>query len=70
MAELGLPLFLIAGISFPLQFQRICSIMLIPAISQWQEAYCSYKSQNWFPAGNVGKRSAMNVNRLSAISSL
>jgi hypothetical protein len=45
-------------------------MMLIPAISQWQEVYCSYKSRNWFPAGNAGKRSAMNVNRLSAISSL
>ncbi len=32
--------------------------MPISAISPWQEAYCCFKSQNWFPAGNVEKLSA------------
>jgi hypothetical protein len=35
--------------------------MPISAISQWPEAYCRKKLQNWFPAG---KLSDSNVNGL------
>jgi hypothetical protein len=58
-----------AGISLP-QIRRISSRTPISAISQLREAYCRYKSQTWFPVGNVGKLSLMDLNRLSAISSL
>jgi hypothetical protein len=43
---------LIAGISFPLQFERTSSGIPISAISQWREVHCRYKTQNQFPAGN------------------
>jgi hypothetical protein len=39
-------------------------------ISQKREAYCRYKLKKWFPAGNAGKLSAMNMKGLPAISSL
>jgi hypothetical protein len=42
--------------------------MPISATSQWLEAYCC--TQQRFPAGNVEKLSAMNVNWLSAVSSV
>ncbi len=45
----------IAGISLPLQLKRFSSDMPIFAITQQREAYCCYKSQNRFPAGNAGK---------------
>jgi hypothetical protein len=44
--------------------------MPISAISQQQEAFGCYKLKNRFPAGNVGKLSAMNMKGLPAISSL
>jgi hypothetical protein len=61
-----------AGISLPLQFKRISggSQFLLSAISQLREASCRYKSQNRFPAGNVGKLSLIDLNGLSAITSL
>jgi hypothetical protein len=58
----------IAGISLPLQIKQIISGTPISAISQLQEAYCCYKSQNRFPAGNAGKLSAVDLNGLSTIS--
>jgi hypothetical protein len=61
---------LIAGIGFALQFEQISGGVPISNISQWWEAYCRYKSQNRFPAGNAEKLSAINVNGPSAISSL
>jgi hypothetical protein len=61
---------LIAGMSFPLQFEQISSGMPISAISQWRETYCRHKSQKRFTAGNAGKLSDKNVNWLSAISFL
>jgi hypothetical protein len=60
----------IAGISLPLQIEQIISGTPISAFSQQREAYCRYKSQNWFPAGNAGKLSAMDLNGLSVISYL
>jgi hypothetical protein len=53
-----------------MKIKRIISGTPISAISQKREAYCCYKSQNLFPAGNAGKLSAMDLNRLSAISYL
>jgi hypothetical protein len=44
----------------------VCQFSLQPIA----EAYWRYKSQNWFPAENAGKLSAMNVNELSTINSL
>jgi uncharacterized protein (DUF3820 family) len=44
--------------------------MPISAVSQLREAYCCYKSQKQFPAGNAGKLSAMKVNGLYTISFL
>jgi hypothetical protein len=44
--------------------------MQISAISNQRETCYSYKLQNQFPAGNAGNFSAVNVNGLSAISSL
>jgi hypothetical protein len=61
---------LTAGISLLLQPKQISSGTSISAISQLREAYCCYKSQNWFLAGNAGKLSFMDLNALSAISSL
>jgi hypothetical protein len=58
---------LIAGISLPLQIKRIISDAPISAISQQRKAYCRYKSQNRFPAGNAEKLSAMDLKRLSVI---
>jgi hypothetical protein len=60
----------IAGISLPLQIKRIISGTPISAISQLLEAYCCNKSQNRLPAGNAGKLSAIDLNRLSTISYL
>jgi hypothetical protein len=31
---------LIVGLSFPLQFKQIGSMVPMSAVSQWQEAYC------------------------------
>jgi hypothetical protein len=60
-----------AGISLPLQVKHISSCVPISDISQYWEAYFRYKSQNpWFPVENAGKLSAMNLNGLSAISTL
>jgi hypothetical protein len=59
----------IAGISLPLQIKQIDSGTPLSAISQWREAYCRYKSQNRFPAGNAGKLSALDLNGLSVICS-
>jgi hypothetical protein len=52
------------GISFLLKFEQIGSSMPISTISQWREAYSSYKSLNQFPVEYAGKLSAMNVNML------
>jgi hypothetical protein len=59
-----------AGINQPLQIKRISSGTPISAISQLREAYCCYKSQNQFQAGNAVKLSLMDLSGLSTISSL
>ncbi len=50
---------LIAGMSFPLQFEQVSSGMPISVIRYWREAYCHHK--NRFPAANAGKLSDKNV---------
>jgi hypothetical protein len=44
--------------------------MSISAISHERKAFCRYKSKNCLSARNMEKISAMNVNGLSAISSM
>jgi hypothetical protein len=57
---------------FPTAIRKISNISDMPIfpIILWWDAYCSYKSPNRFTAWNASKLSAMNVNGLSAISSL
>jgi hypothetical protein len=52
------------------EFKQIISGMPISTISHLWKACCCYKSQKQFSANNAGKLSAMNMNGLSAISSL
>ncbi len=48
----------------PVIQKQIMRGLPVSAISQQQEAYSCYKSQNRFPPGNAGKLSAMNFSSL------
>jgi hypothetical protein len=59
------------GINFPLELERNSKVTLCHfPLSANSGKPTPPKSQNQFPAGNAGKLSAINVNGLSAFSSL
>jgi hypothetical protein len=49
-------------ISLLLELKQSSNGKLNSAISQLREAYCRYKSQNWFHEEKMGNLSARNVN--------